>query len=453
MPPNILLLMVDDARVDDFDAISDELDLLGGANYTRCSAANPLCSPDRSCVLTGWNSIHNGVWNNDPNAGQGINALHPLESNSLAVWLKAAGYKTAFSGKYCNGYGSPGDDKAETFVPPGWDHWAATQEGTYRYFGPRNINVNGTIQSGNEVYSSTYVKDRVLGRIDAWSNDSPWFIFGSFVACHNRPPDPEQKYLGTAIFDATGLATFNEQAGPAFPPWVRNTPALTATEIDDLRVEGKRRRETIKSVGDAIVAIRSKLISQGKLDNTAIFIVSDNGFMLGEKRLAAKIKPYTPSSRVPLIYQWNNGPVAPGDYTRRVSTVDITATICDIANATPGRALDGQSLHAAMPPSGTYRAVLCEGEADLDNPGGRPRWHSVLTAGWQYTEYRDASGIVFAEMFDNTVDANGVTNDPHQTTNVVDDPAYAAYKDSLASKLTEMRTASPGTQFTWTPPA
>ena len=65
------------------------------------------------------------------------------ESQTAAVWLKAAGYRTALFGKYLNGY--PSNFPAE-YVPPGWDDWQVqlTTLENGRYFNYQ-MNENGRI--------------------------------------------------------------------------------------------------------------------------------------------------------------------------------------------------------------------------------------------------------------------------------------------------------------------
>ena len=46
-------------------------------------------------------------------------------SSTIASWLQAAGYRTAFYGKYLNGY-----TEADA-PPPGWDEWHAANNDGY----------------------------------------------------------------------------------------------------------------------------------------------------------------------------------------------------------------------------------------------------------------------------------------------------------------------------------
>jgi N-acetylglucosamine-6-sulfatase len=45
-------------------------------------------------------------------------------ANTLAVWLRSAGYRTAMVGKYLNGHPPP---TAVLEIPPGWSDWFGPQ--------------------------------------------------------------------------------------------------------------------------------------------------------------------------------------------------------------------------------------------------------------------------------------------------------------------------------------
>jgi arylsulfatase A-like enzyme len=64
------------------------------------------------------------------------------DQSTIATWLQDAGYNTARIGKYLVGY--PQDS---TYIPPGWDEWYSTYDGTGRYFN-YSLNENGTVVGG-----------------------------------------------------------------------------------------------------------------------------------------------------------------------------------------------------------------------------------------------------------------------------------------------------------------
>jgi N-acetylglucosamine-6-sulfatase len=106
--------------------------------------------------------------------------------------------------------------------------------------------------------------------------------------------------------------------------------------------EGKL--EELQDVDDQVAMLLTALREIGELANTYVFLVSDNGYLLGEHRLFKKEQPYEESSGVPFLVR---GPgVVPGVSRPLVSHVDLMPTTLAVAGLDPdaGRELDGRSL-------------------------------------------------------------------------------------------------------------
>ena len=105
-------------------------------------------------------------------------------TNTLAVWLKNAGYYTIEVGKYLNGYGKP--NPAE--VPPGWSEWHA---GVNLAFLGGTMNNNGVVtrlpndESGyqTDVWAAI-VRDAIHAALRPRSPSSS----GSRRTCRTRGP-------------------------------------------------------------------------------------------------------------------------------------------------------------------------------------------------------------------------------------------------------------------------
>ena len=82
-----------------------------GVHFLNHVAAQPVCGPSRSSLLQG-RFPHNVKYyaNDDPPS---IANYLAVANNSVGTWLTAAGYHTAFIGKYVNG--------CEKQVPEGWN--------------------------------------------------------------------------------------------------------------------------------------------------------------------------------------------------------------------------------------------------------------------------------------------------------------------------------------------
>ncbi|MEA3278784.1 MAG: sulfatase-like hydrolase/transferase, partial [Pseudomonadota bacterium] len=164
--PNIVVIMTDDQRVDETSlAMPNTLSLIAseGFAYTDAIVHSPLCAPSRATFLTGQYAHNHGVLaNQNP---YGYEALD--HTNTLPVWLQAAGYHTIFVDKYLNGYG----DINPFEVPPGWSDWrAALTLEYYEYF----VNFNGLLMRyGNEPqdYRTDVMADQTAAAIQEAPTD------------------------------------------------------------------------------------------------------------------------------------------------------------------------------------------------------------------------------------------------------------------------------------------
>src|SRR5689334_583418 len=97
--PNVLFILVDQWR---FSAFSHETDPLvqtpnldrlaaSGARFTRMYATNPVCTPNRSCILTSRFAHQHGMTHN--------NLMLPPQEKCLAEAFVDAGYATHYIGK------------------------------------------------------------------------------------------------------------------------------------------------------------------------------------------------------------------------------------------------------------------------------------------------------------------------------------------------------------------
>ena len=124
-PPNIVLVLVDDARYDDLTTMPQVRQLIGGAgvSFRNFYSPFPLCCPARATLLTGQYAHNHGVLGNfRPNGG--FDEFR--DGSTLATWLDPT-YRTGLIGKYLNEYAPP-------YQPPGWDEWTVPR-GMYNYTG------------------------------------------------------------------------------------------------------------------------------------------------------------------------------------------------------------------------------------------------------------------------------------------------------------------------------
>src|SRR3954454_6787157 len=111
--PNVVLINTDDMNVTDMAVMRHTLSLLSarGTTFRNGYVSYPLCCPSRATQLTGQYAHNHGVLTD-----QRFTDLD--SSNTLAVWLRRAKYRTGMVGKYLNGYGVPPFSRRA--IPQGW---------------------------------------------------------------------------------------------------------------------------------------------------------------------------------------------------------------------------------------------------------------------------------------------------------------------------------------------
>ena len=101
--PNIVFVLVDDMRADEMRFMPATRRWIGdeGVTFENSFAPNPLCCPARASILTGLYTHSHKVYSSAQ--GFGFHAFR--DGRTLPVWLRDAGYRTNYIGKYLNGYG------------------------------------------------------------------------------------------------------------------------------------------------------------------------------------------------------------------------------------------------------------------------------------------------------------------------------------------------------------
>lgn len=428
--PNVVVIMVDDMRTDDLAAMPKTRRLLGadgaGATYTNAYATLPLCCPARATFLSGQYPHNHGVWDNEMPHG-GLAAFD--ESDTLPVWMQAAGYQTVMAGKYLNGYGSA-DGVPATHVPVGWDSWAALVGGLPRVhnYNDFDVNRNGAIQRIRGGYQTWNFTGRAVSQLNQrLPSADPTFLWLSYMAPHEDYTDDGQfvevapKYQGRSTVGAPKSAAFNERVVGDKPSWVKSLPKLSEAQVADMVQWRRERRDSLRSVDDGVARVVRTLREHGELDNTVLMFVSDNGYLLGEHRLPGRKRfPYEESIAIPLLVR---GPGLPTGVRREpVVNVDLAATIADIAGVgLTTHPLDGWSLQTPPPMD---RPVLLESPKDFDPV---PAYAGVRVGSWTYLEYASTRELYNA------------TGDPGQTRNRIGDPSLRSKKIGLSGILDRLR--------------
>jgi N-acetylglucosamine-6-sulfatase len=429
--PNMIMITTDDQTVESMRLMPATRSEIGraGVTFSRSFVNYPLCCPSRITYLTGQYAHNHGIFDNTPPLG-GYESFVGVD-NTLPVWLQDAGYYTGHVGKYPNGY----EDIAD--VPPGWTEWYGLTR-VYHYYNYR-LNENGVlVDYGRRAreYQTDVLTEKSVDFIRRRAPARrPFFLSVDYLA-------PHQGSAGIQLpFDCANTAqpaprhadAFDREPLPAPPSLneadVSDKPAdiqkLSPAGVFELRRKYRCRAESLLSVDEGVAEIVETLRQEGELSRTLIAYTSDNGFFTGEHRIrTGKRRVYEESVRVPLLLR---GPgVSRGARVAELAiNADLPATLLDVADAEPGRVLDGISLvrAARRPEREIGRALLIEGIAAAG------RYAAVRTRRFVYVEHETGE----RELYD-------LDTDPYQLENRFLDPAYAGRVAALAPLLDDLRT-------------
>jgi N-acetylglucosamine-6-sulfatase len=350
-PPNVILILTDDLAVNDLNPRAlrhmpnlESLLIDKGTTFDNAFVTNSLCCPSRATILRGQYTHNHEILSNDPPRG-GFQKFRFLghENSTMATWVKEQGYRTAFFGKYLNGY-------KETYIPPGWDEWYAV---TGNYLS-HTFNENGHLVNyePESYYDTDVMSDKASDYITRtagadppfFTADRPFLMWIGTKAPH-QPASPAPR--DDDSYPAISLPhppSFDEKDVSDKPGWVSDNPPLSKEQKRYMEELYRKRLQSMLAVDDMIGDLVGALHDSGELDNTYIVFTSDNGFHLGQHRLGAgKWTPYEEDIRVPLIVR---GPGVPEGETlhHMVLNNDLAPTFADLAGAEPPSFVDGRSL-------------------------------------------------------------------------------------------------------------
>jgi len=405
--PNILVIITDDQR---FDTIKDVMPRTQarifneGVTFANAYLTTPLCTPSRASIMTGMYASRHGVRNNDST----------LKLITFVNRLQQAGYYTGLVGKYLN---------SEDATPkPEYDYWVGLpSEGVY--YNPI-LNVNGAWKD-RPGYLTYLLRDYAIEFLNkAKTANKPFFLFFNPKTPHlplEPAPSDTSLYRNLPPYRPPN---YNEADVGDKPTWLSNKPRLGTPWQDSVDTIRRRQLQMLWSLDQSLDAILEELKKQGKLDQTAIFYISDNGYFWGEHRLTGKGRIYEPSIRAALALRYP--PLAPAGKieNRLAANIDIAPTIYQLAGLTIPQEVEGRSLLALFQPQSAWRAELL-----IEGWPVKQSFSAVHTDRYVYVENENDR----AELYD-------LVKDPYQLQNSAGDPANAALVKDLKGRLQKLLT-------------
>ena len=279
-----------------FDALA-----ANGLRYNNMHTT-ALCSPSRSCILTGRNHHSNGMAAITELASgyPGYNGIIPFENGFLSEMLLGHGYNTFMVGKW---HLTPSNH--ETAAGP-YDRWPLARVSSASTDSSAATRASGTPTSSTTTTRSSRARpeegyhlsadlvDRSIQFIADSKQidpDKPFYLhlcFGATHAPHHAPKEWADKYAGKFDdgWDAYREVTFARQKELGIVPADAKLSATTRTcrtgrlagtgakAVQPLHGGVRRLPEPHRP---SLRALLDFLRERGELDNTIIMLISDNG--------------------------------------------------------------------------------------------------------------------------------------------------------------------------------
>jgi N-acetylglucosamine-6-sulfatase len=405
--PNIVVVMTDDLDEQSMQQLGGIRNVMGtnGTTFKNAFVSYALCCPSRATFFRGQYAHNTSITSGTNQLGEPRFRQLGLDQTTVATRLNDVGYRTKYLGKYLNGYTGP-------YVPPGWDEWFAFHGGA-----ENNVVVK---ENGQKVSLAGNSTDAFADEISDFITRSsatpdPFFVMVGTRVPH-RPVEVPSRYLNSfANASLPKPPNFGEENVLDKPQWVQSKPSLTQTKIDQLQQEYRGRLRSMLPVEDLLEQTIATLQQTGELDNTYIFFTSDNGFHLGNHRLApgGKRTPYEEDIGVPLMVR---GPGVPAGDVRQqlVVNTDFAPTLADLADAPIPAFVDGSSfapLLTSTPPS-SWRSAFLQ-EIWREKAGGVPTNKGIRTETHMYVDYETGE----RELYDLSTDPYQLESLPRTTGN------------------------------------
>jgi arylsulfatase A-like enzyme len=422
--PDLILFMTDQQRFDQLGVTSGgrfetpALDALAtaGVIFENAYSAATVCVPARSALLTGLQphrlptqerfALREGFW-------------------TVARELAHAGYETALFGKmhFAPVHSDHGfdtmrlcehlhvqalgpisearDDKVDDY-----HDWLVEHEGRDWRDEP-----NGVAPPG--AHPTEWLEREVSEFLAARDASRPLFLVVSFPHPH-APYDPPEPYASMYDPADSVLPEDGYEVNEALPMVFQYATTVSPTQDEAKDPDAVARflatvRGLIRQIDDAV----GRLVTQLDLERGVLFFTSDHGDFAGHRGLMRKNPwvPFDDLARVPFFV--SGGPVAGGRRSAQlVQSCDVALTCLDYAGLAPPADVEFDTR--------SLRPIL-DGDPGAEDPD-RPvftalsmAWPMIRRGRFKYMRQTEHGMPV---LFD-------LEADPHESVNLVDDPAHA----------------------------
>jgi len=428
--PNVVFLFSDQQRWDTLGCygqklpISPNLDQMAaeGVRFEHAFTCQPVCGPVRASLQTGKYPTQ---------VGCEVNNRHlPLNADTLARRMKAAGYKTGYIGKW---HLASGPNRYDEGVAPdyrilpipeafrgGYDDWLASDvlEFTSHAYDGHMFDGNGKPRFFKPTrFRVDCQTDWVEEYLEKQTKDNPFFLFVSYIEphhqndhrCYEGPTGSKERWANYEIpGDLAGLPG----------DWVENYPDYLGC---------------CHALDNAVGRVRKKLKAMGMDENTVVIYTSDHGSHFKTRNGEYKRSCHDGCLRIPMIAY---GPGFKGGEVNQnlASLIDIPRTILSIAGGEVPEDWQGINLQDSVGKEIGREAIFAQiSESHAGRTIRTKKWKyavAIPDVDGEWVEQGNAGAIIYRESFLYDLEA-----DPHERKNRVADPGLAGIRAELAAML------------------
>jgi len=359
--PNLLVILIDDLRFDEFGAgghpymKTPNVDRIAreGALFERAFHTTPICSPNRASILTGQYASRHGIIDNVAR-----DAMSHRLPNYQRV-LQQLGYETAHIGKWHMGN--------DGMPRPGYDYWVSF-DGHGRLYDPV-LNENGKYVP-KKGYVTDLLNERAV-RFVGRRHRKPWSLVLAHKAVHPdafqapdgtldlakkggyRPAERHRDLYKGCVFPKRPNMLSPRQVVKSKPAWAeafalkesrRSREVLDAVHAGS-QEEIRLRAAMMAAVDEGVGQLFETLDKTGQLDDTLILFLGDNGYFFGEHALGPERRfAYEEGIRSPFVVRYPRRVKAGTRVGQLVICQDIAPTFIQLAGGRPGPHIQGRSL-------------------------------------------------------------------------------------------------------------
>ena len=424
--PNIILIVSDDHHWQCLGAAGNSkiqtpnLDKLAGRGvlFTNAIISTSQCAPSRGILLSGQESYQTGLDCNDHTGFRSFNGATVVEQ------LRRGGYETNLVGKW---HIQPKPKECGFSKAP---RWLAPAASPY---------LNPELRHGLDATDNTETPGHITDIFTSAAVDviqqakKPYLLWLAYNAPHTpwTASEPYQKlYAGRNA----ELAPPNHPKATAAPRRAAPARGGPGGNRPDGAFDWETYYAVISEMDAGIGRVVDEVDKSDQWSNTLILFAGDNGYLCGSKGLQGKVFPWEESIRVPML--------ASGGLVRKaaksdapVASIDISATMLDVAGIRPTHRLSGTSLRPAWSGGKFGRDASFSSWND-----GRPEalvagfpvepYRAVRTPAWKYIVWESKKEALF-----------DLKADPFEEKNLAAEPAHAgalrAMKERLRSRMKE----------------